>query len=123
MVRSMLFFWINVQSLQNNSQSLKIDLGIPYLLNLPFGTTASFNLYKRDSLFLDVSAEVGASWHIGSGGDFKINVGTYTSSLLKPDLEKIMATRTLPSALDIRNNYLGSIFQWRKLDVVHGIVL
>ncbi|MGB4900529.1 MAG: hypothetical protein WBP00_07105 [Saprospiraceae bacterium] len=120
-------FRINFQSLQNNSQSLKIDLGIPYLLNLPFGTTASFNLYKRDSLFLDVSAEVGASWHIGSGGDFKINVGTYTSSLLKPDLEKIMATRTLPSALDIRNNYLGSNFQWRKLDVVRnprrGIVL
>lgn len=107
---------INFQSLQNNSQSLTMDLSIPYLLQLPFSPFAHFNLYKRDSLFLDVKSEVGAAWTLGKHGSFKALLGSFSSSLLKPDLALIRSTRTLPPALDINSNYLGGSIQYSLLD-------
>jgi outer membrane protein assembly factor BamA len=108
---------INFQSLQNSSQSLTMDLSIPYLLKLPFSPFARFNLYKRDSLFLDVKSEVGAAWTLGKHGSFKALLGSLASSLLKPDLALIRSTRTLPPALDISSNYLGGSIEYEKLDV------
>ncbi|MEP7320546.1 MAG: hypothetical protein ABI761_01460 [Saprospiraceae bacterium] len=109
-------FRINFQSLQNNSQSLIMDFSIPYVLNLPFSPFVHFELYKRDSLYLDVKTEAGAEWKWGKHGSFKTTIGTLSSSLLKPDLRHVKITRTLPSALDLNYNYLGTSIQFRKLD-------
>lgn len=107
---------INFQSLQNNSQSLIIDFGIPYVLNLPFSPFIHFELYKRDSLYLDVKTEAGAEWKWGEYGSFKATIGTLSSSLLKPDLKQVKSTRVLPTALDLNYNYLGTSIQFKKLD-------
>jgi outer membrane protein assembly factor BamA len=109
-------FIINFQSLQNNSQSLNMDLSIPYVLNLPFSPFVHFDLYKRDSLYLDVKAEAGAEWKWGKYGTFKTMIGTLSSSLLKPDLDRVKINRTLPAALDLSYNYLGTSIQFKKLD-------
>ncbi|MEO5583297.1 MAG: hypothetical protein ABIR66_11435, partial [Saprospiraceae bacterium] len=109
-------FRINFQSLQNNSQSLIMDFSIPYVLNLPFSPFVHFELYKRDSLYLDVKTEAGAEWKWGKYGSFKTTVGTLSSSLLKPDLKQVKITRVLPPALDLNYNYLGISIQFKKLD-------
>ena len=95
----------NFQSLQNNSQQLKLEWSSPYLFNLPFSPVARFNMYRRDSLFQDIRADVGASWLLSRMGEFKANFGSLSSSLLKPDLNKIKQTKTLPAALDTRQTY------------------
>ena len=62
-------------------------------------------MYRRDSLFQDIRADVGASWLLSRMGEFKANFGSLSSSLLKPDLNKIKQTKTLPAALDTRQTY------------------
>ena len=73
----------NFQSLQNNSQQLKLEWSSPYLFNLPFSPVARFNMYRRDSLFQDIRADVGASWLLSRMGEFKANFGSLSSSLLR----------------------------------------
>lgn len=45
-------FSFDFQSLQSNSQELRIRAGAPFLFQLPFHPSLQFNLYRRDSLFL-----------------------------------------------------------------------
>ena len=106
----------NFQSLQNNSQQLKIEWASPYLFNLPFSPVGRFNMYRRDSLFQDIRADVGASWSISHLGEFKVNFGSFSSSLLKPDLNKIKLTKTLPVALDTRQTYATAGLTFTNID-------
>ncbi len=107
---------INFQSLQSNSQNLKIELAIPFVFSLPFSPFAHFNLYKRDSLFLDLKWEAGAKWQLNRTATFSITLGAFNSNLLRPDLLMIRSLRRLPAALDINQRYLGSALVISHLD-------
>ncbi len=50
------------QQLRPGTQELQLRFNYPYVLNLPFGTDLRFELYKRDSTFLDVISEVGIQY-------------------------------------------------------------
>jgi hypothetical protein len=107
---------VDFRSLQSNSQDLSIKASVPYLFNLPFDPFFQFNLYKRDSLFLDVFGELGAGLTLGGQAELRFVLGQKTSSLLKPDLALIRSTHTLPAALDLRLRHLGAYFKLRSFD-------
>lgn len=107
---------IDFRSLQSNSQDLTIKASVPFLFNLPFDPFFQFNLYKRDSLFLDVFGELGAGVNLGGRAELRFVLGQKTSSLLKPDLALIRSTHILPAALDLRLRHLGAYFRLRHYD-------
>lgn len=102
---------IDFKSLQSNTQDLNIQAAIPFLFNLPFNPFFQFNLYRRDSLFLDVFGELGAGIALGSRAELRFVLGQKSSSLLQPDLERIRTSHSLPEALDIRLRHLGAHFR------------
>lgn len=108
---------VDFRSLQSNSQDLTIRSSVPYLFNLPFNPFFQFNLYRRDSLFLDVFGELGASISLGGRSELRFVVGQKTSSLLQPDLVQIRSTRTLPAALDLKLRHLGAFYRFNRVDV------
>lgn len=107
---------INFQSLQNSSQHLKLDWSSPYLFNLPFSPGARFTMFRRDSLFQEVRADISASWQVANKTKFKVQFGSFSSSLLKPDLVKIKQTKMLPAALDFKQSFATSSFNCNQLD-------
>ncbi len=109
-------FSFDFQSLQSNSQELRIRTGAPFLFQLPFHPYFQFNLYRRDSLFLDVFVELGAVLPVGKQGEIRLFLGQKSSSLLTPDLQQILTSRSLPDALDLRLNHLGAGLRFRRLD-------
>ena len=110
-------FSFDFQSLQSNSQELRIRAGAPFLFQLPFHPYFQFNLYRRDSLFLDVLVELGAILPVGKQGEIRFLLGQKSSSLLSPELQQVIASHRLPDALDLRLNHLGAGLRFRRLDV------
>lgn len=55
---------INWQSIQEKTQSLKSSFSYPYLFNTSFGVKGKFNLYKRDSTFLDLLGGISVLYYL-----------------------------------------------------------
>ena len=62
---------IRWQSIQSQTQSLKSRVNYPFLFNTPFGLDGTFDLYKRDTSFLELSATVGVQYFLSRGSYIK----------------------------------------------------
>ena len=58
------FAW---KSIQPRTQALQSSLIVPYLFKSPFGVIGDFQLYKRDSSFLDVKSSLGVQFQFQNG--------------------------------------------------------
>ena len=59
---------VNWRSIEPQTQALQAKLNYPFLFKSPFGIDLKFNLYKRDSTFLDLKSFIGIQY------SFKNNV-------------------------------------------------
>lgn len=75
-------FDLNWRSIQPGSPQLKLLLSYPYLFNTPFGIDGQFQLFKRDSTFLELKSTAGISYFLGSGNTLKAFYRNANSSLL-----------------------------------------
>ena len=75
-------FDLNWRSIQPGSPQLKMLLSYPYLFNTPFGVEGSFQLFKRDSTFLELNSSIGVNYFLSAGNTLKAFYKNYSSSLL-----------------------------------------
>ena len=73
---------LNWQSVSQETQSLKSALSYPYLFNTPFGVEGKFNLYKRDSSFLETIAQVGITYNLKPNWNISVFYARNSSNLL-----------------------------------------
>lgn len=59
------------QSIREQTQSLKSRVSYPYLFKSPFGIEAMFNLYKRDTSYLEIQGNFGVTYALSSGNYIK----------------------------------------------------
>lgn len=100
------------------TQNLDLELSYPYFLNFPLGIYTKFNLYKNDSIFVDIKPEVGILYQFGGFNQLKIFYKNKTSNILNADTSDIISTGLLPDVLDIRNNQYGLSLELQNLDYV-----
>lgn len=64
---------INVrwQSIREQTQSLRSRISYPYLFKSPFGIDGTFNLYKRDTSYLELQSNFGLTYALNSGNYLK----------------------------------------------------
>lgn len=70
------------QSIREQTQSLKSKLQLPYLFKSPFGIEGAFNLYKRDTTYLELSGTVGILYQLNAGTYIKGFYERFSSNLL-----------------------------------------
>lgn len=105
---------VDWQKLQAKTQNLKSRLQIPFLFRSPFGADLGFKLYKRDTLFTDVSQNVGFNYLVGLDSYFKLFFTNRTINLISTrGLENLT---TLPPYVDISSQSYGIGFRTEKLD-------
>lgn len=82
-------FELSWRSIQAGSPQLKMNASIPFLFKTPFGIDGNFNLFKRDSSFLELKGSFGVNYYLSSGNQLKAfyqrnssNVLSGSSSLL-----------------------------------------
>jgi outer membrane protein assembly factor BamA len=62
---------LNWKSIAPGSPQLRIQTNVPYFLQTPFGIDGQFQLFKRDSTFLELKTGFGVSYFVSKGNTLK----------------------------------------------------
>lgn len=104
------------EQLRPETQELELEFNYPYVLGLPFGTDFRFNLYKRDTSYLDLESDLGIQYLFEGGNYIKAFWNNRSSSLLTVDEAQLRQQQRLPATLDVRNAYFGLEYALQRLD-------
>ncbi len=73
---------IQWRNLQANTQSLRSSFTLPTLFKSAFGLDGQFQLYKKDSTFLELKSTLGLQYLLSNGNTLKLFYRNHHSSLL-----------------------------------------
>ena len=104
------------QQLSPGTQELELQFAYPYILNFPFGVDFKFDLYKKDSTFLQIESDFGIQYLLEGGNYLKAFWNTQTTNLLTVNESQIIASKKLPTELDLTNSVFGLEYNLQKLD-------
>ena len=112
---SILLKW---QQLQPKSPRLNLGFQQPYIFNSGFGFDFAFDLFKKDSTFLQINALVGLQYLLSVNQSGKVFVQWQNSFLLGTgvDTNLVKATKKLPPNIDVKAVNVGFEYEWNKTD-------
>jgi outer membrane protein assembly factor BamA len=112
---TILFNW---QQLQKKSPRLNLGYQQPYIFNSNFGIDFLFDLFKKDSTFLQVNAQLGLQYILSANQSGKFFVQWQNSFLLANGIDTniIKATKKLPPNIDVSAVNFGLDYDWVKTD-------
>ena len=115
------FSW---QQLQSRSPRINLGFARPYIFNSPYGVDFDFELYKRDSLFVNVLANIGVQYAISTQQSTDVFVRFASTRALNIDTAAILSTKQLPNIMDISTVSLGIRYNFNntnyRLNPRHG---
>jgi len=102
------------QQLQPASPRLILNYNQPYIFQSSIGTDCLFELFKKDSNFILINAQLGFQFLQTANQKGKIFLQWQNNKLLSGaiDTTKIKLQKTLPINLDIKNTNLGLTMEW-----------
>ena len=106
------------QQLQPKSPRLNLGFQQPYIFNSNFGFDFAFDLFKKDSTFLQVNALLGLQYLLSINQSGKIFVQWQNSFLLGTgvDTNLVKITKKLPPNIDVTAVNVGLEYEWNKTD-------
>ncbi|MEP6675346.1 MAG: hypothetical protein ABJA78_09325 [Ferruginibacter sp.] len=105
---------LNWQQLQVKSPRLNLGYQQPYLFNSNFGVDFLFELFKKDSSYLQVNAQLGVQYLLGLNQSGKIFFQNQRTVLLASgtDTNNVRATKQLPANVDVSSGNFGVDYEW-----------
>ncbi len=112
---TILFKW---QQLQPKSPRLNLGFQQPYIFNSSFGFDFLFDLFKKDSSFLQINALAGLQYLLSANQSGKVFVQWQNNFLLGTgvDTNLVKATKMLPPNVDVTAFNVGLDYDWNKTD-------
>lgn len=107
---------LNWQQIQPKSPRLNLAFQQPYLFNSPFGMNAAFDLFKKDSSFINISFLVGAQYAVSTGNTGSVFIQNTRSNLLTVDTNVVKSEKRLPPEADVSAVNLGVNYEWYNTD-------
>lgn len=107
---------LNWQQLQPSSPRLNIQYQHPYLLRSPVALSFSFDMLRRDSSWLNVQLQLGATYDLGGNRTAGIFFQRRQTVLGTVDTAAVRRSRKLPLLADVSGNNLGFTYQWQGTD-------
>lgn len=95
------------QQLQVKSQRLNIIYQHPYLFRSPVGLDFGFDMFRKDSSFLNVNFQIGAQYILNTQQSGKLFLQRFQTMVNGIDLNYILQNRRLPEAADVGVTNLG----------------
>ena len=100
------------QSIRDQTQSLESKLNYPFLFNTSFGIDGSFDLYKRDTSFLELSSSIGVQYFLKRGNFIKVFYSSISSSVLSGGLNNPSFT----NLGSVSSNNYGISYTYNQVD-------
>ncbi|HKC36033.1 MAG TPA: BamA/TamA family outer membrane protein, partial [Chitinophagaceae bacterium] len=107
---------LNWQQLQVKSPRLNIFYHHPYLFSSPLGIDFSFDMLRKDSSYLNINLNLGASYVLSESQSGKIFLQHLQTIISQGGINdaKVIATKTLPDIADVSSLALGLEFEKNK---------
>lgn len=97
----------NWQQLQARSPRLNFAFTRPYMFNSPYGLDLAFELYKKDSLFLNVYAKTGIQYALSNNQTGSVFMQFNSTRAISVDTATIISTKELPDVMDVSSVNVG----------------
>ena len=107
---------LNWQQLQPKSPQLNLSYQQPYIFHSPFGISLNFQLYKRDSAFLNINGQLGIQYQLSSHQSGAFIIQTASSNILNVDTNLVKTTNTLPAVADVTATSIGLQYNFNNTD-------
>ncbi|HMG82904.1 MAG TPA: hypothetical protein VK559_07700 [Ferruginibacter sp.] len=107
---------VNWQQLQVKSPRLILAYEQPYIFKSSFGAAVGFNLFKKDSTYLQLDGQIGLQYVLSANQSGKIFIEDQATILLASgvDTAQVIATKQLPPNVDVTSTNVGWDYQWSK---------
>lgn len=107
------FVW---QQLQKSSPRLNLLYEQPYIFRSPFGAAFSLDMYKRDSIFLNINMNLGVSYRVGDKRTASVFLQRRQTIVNGINSTSIIQTRQLPQEADVSSTNLGVGYDYDATD-------
>lgn len=106
------------QQLQPKSPRLNIGFNKPYIFRSSFGIDMLFDLFKKDSSFLQINGQLGLQYVLSAAQSGKIFMQWQSNSLLPGGIDTIFikSQKKLPVNIDVRSVNVGLNYDWNSTD-------
>ena len=104
------------QQIQPKSPKINLAYTQPYIFNSPLGIDFSFDLFKRDSSFVNINGQMGLIYIISSNKTAKIIFQTQRTNMLQIDTVAIKLAKQLPDIADVSSANLGIDYSFSNTD-------
>ncbi|HTB51686.1 MAG TPA: POTRA domain-containing protein [Ferruginibacter sp.] len=114
------------QQLQIKSPKLNVAYQQPYIFKTSFGADLSFELFKKDSSYLQINAQAGLAYLLSANQSGKLFIQKQATILLASgvDTAQVIALKQLPPNIDVSSVDVGWNYEWSntnyKLNPVTG---
>ena len=108
--------FLDWKKLQARTQRLVASFRYPYFFGLPLGLNTNFDLYKRDTFYVDLNWDIGIQYQFSSQRFLEISFRNQTTSLLNVDSAVIVNASQLPEFNDLVNTALRIRYVDERLD-------
>ena len=107
---------LNWQQLQLKSPRLNIGYQQPYIFKSPFGIDFSFDLFKKDSSYLQINTQLGVQYLLSATQSGKLFFQNQKTFLLGSgvDTNLVKFTKKLPPNIDVSAISIGLDYEWNK---------
>jgi len=89
------------QQIQPKSPRLHLQYTQPYMFNSSFGVDFLFDLYKKDSAFLNINGQLGLVYMVSPNKTAKVILQSQRTNVLLLDTLQIKASKQLPDIADV----------------------
>lgn len=107
------FVW---QQLQQQSPRLNLIYDQPYIFRSPVGLNFTLDMYKRDSTFLNINMNLGATYRFEESKSATLFIQRRSSIVNGVNTNAVLASRKLPREADVSSVNLGVGYNFNNTD-------
>ena len=107
---------LNWQQLQPKSPRLNLLFIQPYMFKSPFGLNLAFDLYKKDSSYVNINMVLGVQYMVSSFQSASVFIQSQRTNVLTVDTNLVLMTKKLPDLADVSSLNLGVVYSLNRTD-------
>lgn len=104
------------QQLQKGSPRLNLLYEQPYVFHSPFGLQFSLDMYKRDSIFLNINMNLGINYSLGEKKTASVFLQRRSTIVSGINAAAIIESKQLPQEADVSSLNLGVGYDYNNTD-------
>lgn len=106
---------LNWQQIQVKSPRLNLLYRHPYIFNSPAGLDFAFDIFRKDSTFLNINFNIGAQYAFSATQSAKLFLRRL-QTIATPNTASVLAFRQLPPEADVSSTDIGIDYEINKTD-------